>query len=53
MATDALEINVLIVEKAREIFSALAEIRPEKSFSFILTEEGIDLRLADDGLGHF
>ena len=56
MPTDALEINVPNVEKAKEIFSALSEIRPEKSFSFILTEEGIEAvtetrKLAEWGIG--
>jgi hypothetical protein len=42
MSTEVLTIDVQIVEKGKEIFSALSELRPEKSFSFVLTEEGVE-----------
>ncbi|MEN8242841.1 MAG: hypothetical protein ABFS17_13040 [Chloroflexota bacterium] len=56
MSADELMINVPIVEKALEIFSTLTVIRPEKSFSFILTEEGLEAiqeagKLAEWGIG--
>ena len=41
MTADELTINIAGVETAKEIFSALVEIQPEKSMSFVLTEEGI------------
>ena len=56
MPAEVLTINVPIVEKAKEIFSALSELKPEKSMSFVLTEEGIEAiqeaeKLAEWGIG--
>lgn len=42
MSTEVLTIDVPTVEKGKEIFTALSELRPEKSFSFVLTEEGVE-----------
>lgn len=56
MSTEVLTIDVSTVEKGKEIFTALSELRPEKSFSFVLTEEGVEAiqeakKLADWGIG--
>jgi hypothetical protein len=56
MSTEVLTIDVPTVEKGKEIFTALSELRPEKSFSFVLTEEGVEaiqeaIKLADWGIG--
>ena len=56
MTADVLTLNIPVVELGKEIFSALSELRPEKSLSFVLTEEGAEavqlaISLVDWGIG--
>jgi hypothetical protein len=56
MSNEVITIDVPIVEKSLEIFTTLAELRPEKSLSFVLTEEGVEamqeaIKLTDWGIG--
>lgn len=56
MSAEVITLNLPVVEKGKEIFSVLSEIRPEKSFSFVLTEDGVEaiqlaITLAEWGIG--
>jgi hypothetical protein len=42
MTADVLSINVAILEKGLEIFDVLSGLTPEKSLSFVLTDEGAE-----------
>lgn len=56
MSTEVLTIDVPTVEKSKEIFTSLSDLRPEKSLSFVLTEDGVEAiqeakKLAEWGIG--
>jgi hypothetical protein len=56
MTADVLSLDVAIAEKGVEIFDVLSGLTPEKSLSFVLTDEGVEaiqlaIALTEWGIG--